>query len=143
MTVDYRYRDILTRPRPHFLKRPLMRAGDRAAQFSPFAALTGYEDAVRETARLTEPFTETDETVRESLNAKLIFLSARLRESPAVTMKLFQPDVRKAGGSYVYITGCIRQIDPNAQLILLTDGQRIPMEYLREIESECFSGIFD
>lgn len=143
MTVDYRYRDILTRPRPHFLKRTLMRAGDRAAQFSPFAALTGYEDAVRETARLTEPFTETDESVRESINAKLIFLSVRLRESPAVTIKLFQPDAHKAGGSYVYVTGCIRQIDPNSQCILLTDGQRIPMEYLREIESECFSGIFE
>ncbi len=143
MTVDYRYRDILTYPRPHFSKRALMRAGDRAAQFSPFAALTGYEDAVRETARLTEPFTETDESVRETINAKLIFLSVRLMESPSVTMKLFQPDTRKSGGSYIYVTGCIRQIDPNAQFILLTDGQRIPMEHLREIESDCFSDIFE
>ena len=100
---------------------------DRAAQFAPFAALTGYEAAVGETARLSVERRELDAQEAEELNRRLVALIARLSERPEVTIEYFVPDDRKAGGAYVTVTGRMRHISV-AKMTLVMDGTEIPME---------------
>ena len=133
-----RYGDMMYYPRPYSRRHASMSRLDRAAQFAPFSALTGYEAAVQETARLTDPFSEANEDAEERLNAKLLFLADHLEQSPTVTITVFQPDTRKAGGSYVRISGTIQRMDSVFQTILLRDGQKIQMKYICEIESDLF-----
>lgn len=136
--MNNRYGDMMYIPRPHSLRHAPMSRTDRAAQFSTFSALTGYEAAVRETARLTDAFGETNEDAAERLNAKLLFLADHLDRIPAVTITVFRPDERKAGGSYVRVSGTIRRMDPVFRTILMSDGQKIRMKYICEIESSLF-----
>ena len=105
-----RYDDIIDLPHHVSLSRPHMERSDRAAQFSPFAALTGYESAVKETARLTEQRVELDENEREALDKKQAVLAARLGEQPEITVTYFVADERKEGGSYVTARGRVKKI---------------------------------
>ena len=136
--MNTRYSDMLYTSRPRSRRHNPMSRLDRAAQFSPFAALTGYEAAVLETARLTDAFGEANEDAAERLNAKLLFLADHLDRLPAVTITVFQPDERKAGGSYFRVSGTIRRMDPVFHTILMSDGQKIRMKYICEIESNLF-----
>ena len=119
-----KYDDILDLPRPRSAHEP-MPMGDRAAQFSPFAALTGYEDAIDETARLTDARIELSEEERAELDYKQQYLSTL--DSPTVTVTYFVSDERKSGGAYVTHTGTLKRIDEIERTMVFNDGVRIPI----------------
>ena len=106
---------------------------DRAAQFAPFAALTGYEAAVGETARLTVRKRELDAQEAEELNRRLAALIARLPDRPEATIEYFVPDDRKAGGSYVTVTGRVRHISVPEKALVMEDGTVIPLDDVCQI----------
>ena len=130
------YDDIIHLSRPKSEKYPPMSMTERAAQFSPFSALTGYEDAVQETARLTDKRIEVDEGTQAILNEKLCFLLENPQTEAVFTY--FQPDKRKSGGAYVHMTGFVKDMDEITREILLTDGTKIPVEAIVGIESAVF-----
>ena len=127
------YDDIIRLPHHVSDRHPQMPMADRAAQFMPFRALTGYGDSLAETARLTEAPVELDETALEELDARLRMLMERLPERPEVTVTCFRPDERKAGGAYVTVTGRVKRMDLYARAVVLEDGTRIPVGSIREI----------
>ena len=116
------YEDIINLPHPVSRTRVRMSPMDRAAQFSPFAALTGYDAAVEETARLTCQRIELDEDARIELNEALVELARRLAESPKAAITHFVPDERKAGGSYVVTEGVVRRIYSQEGYLTLEGG---------------------
>ena len=130
------YDDIITLPHPTSRRHPRMAAADRAAQFAPFAALTGYAAAVKETARETEAFTELAEDEAAALDRRLRLLEERIRERPWVVLTCFQPDQRKAGGAYVEVRGRVKRMDATAGMITLEDGREIPINYILGIKEE-------
>ena len=138
MEETHKYDDIIHLTRPESPSRPRMSAVERGAQFSPFAALTGYEEAVRETARLTETKTELTEDEKSILDGKLRLIADRLDERPAVTVTYFQPDKKKKGGAYVSVTDAVRAIDAVESCVILEMGEKIPMERIRAIEGKLF-----
>lgn len=133
------YDDIIHLPHPVSKKHPPMSAIDRAAQFSPFAALTGYDAAVKETARLTDARLELDEYEIAALNDRLQVISARLAERPKVSITYFLPDSKKAGGAYVTVTGWVKKINANERAAIMEDGIRIPIEDIIEIKGDIFN----
>ena len=132
------YRDMLYLPHKQSATRKHMSVHDRAAQFAPFAALTGYDSAIDETARFTEDRLPRSEADEELLNERVRFLSERIAEQPEVTVTYFLPDERKAGGAYVACTGRVKRIEPLPQRILCTDGREVPLEDILTIESPLF-----
>lgn len=122
-----KYGDIIHLPHPTSRRHPRMSVYERAAQFSPFAALTGYDAAVKETARLTEQRIELDEYEKSALDERLQYLQAHLNEQPVVTITYFKPDARKTGGIYLTVTGIIKRIDSHERCIILMDDTRIPL----------------
>ena len=128
---------------PHHVSRihPQMSMEDRAAQFSPFAALTGYDAAIAETARLTDQRVELDEYERQALNEKLQFISEHLNEHPKVSITCFVPDARKEGGQYRTVTARLQRVDAYARLLVLTDGTRIPLDDVADLQCPLFSGL--
>ena len=122
------YEDILHLFHHVSATRPRMSMMDRAGQFSPFAALTGHDEAIRETARYTDRRMEPDEDFLGNLGSKMQILSEHLSEQPEVTFTYFRPDARKSGGSYLTLTGIVNRIDEYARLIRLQDGRRLPMD---------------
>lgn len=132
--MNHDYDDIISLP--HYRSRrhaPMPRPG-RAAQFAPFAALSGYGDAVQETARLTEAQTETDDETLALMNEKLHALLEIIQDQPEVTITFFEPDAKKAGGAYLSVTGRIRRVDEVNRRIILTDRTVIAMDSVREID---------
>lgn len=133
---SHRYEDIIELPR-HISRSHLpMAVSDRAAQFSPFAALTGYDEAIRETARLTDQKIELDESSKEILNEKLLLLAERLKEQTAAAITYFMADGKKEGGYYVTAKGKLKKIDEYEGLICFQDGNRIPLGDVIEIDIE-------
>ncbi len=133
-----RYADMLKLSRPVVPGHPPMAAADRAAQFSPFSALSGYGAAVEETGRRTEKYTEPDEASREELNAKILFLRGKLALRPLITATYFEPDRRKEGGEYVTFRGKIKKIDGYRRMLIMEDGTEIRMEMLTELAGDVF-----
>ena len=119
------YDDIIHLPHHTSKKRKQMSQHDRAAQFAPFAALTGYDAAVEETARKTGQRVELDETEKQLLDTKLQIIEAHLGEDFLVSITYFVPDQRKSGGSYLTETGFVRKIIPTEQRLQLTSGTKI------------------
>lgn len=132
------YDDILHLPHPTSKRHPRMPIVDRAAQFSPFAALTGHKAAIEETARVTERRIELDEDAKEQLDQTLQLLLERIDEQPEITVTWFSPDKKKAGGQYHTATGKLKRIDTQESRLILTDGTQIPLEDLLEIRIESF-----
>lgn len=132
------YDDILHLPHPTSKRHPRMPIADRAAQFSPFAALTGHKAAIEETARVTERRIELDEDAKEQLDQTLQLLLERIDEQPEITVTWFSPDKKKAGGQYHTATGKLKRVDTQESRLILTDGTQIPLEDLLEIRSESF-----
>ena len=130
------YADIIDKQHHVSKKHPSMSMEDRAAQFSPFAALTGYEAAVKETARLTDDREELDEDEKTRLNAQLQKISARLQEQPEVMVTYFAPDERKTGGARQTYRGRLRKIDRNRKMLIMVDQTELPIENLLNIECE-------
>ena len=122
------YTDILNLPHPTSKKHPRMTRTARAAQFAPFAALTGYNEAVKETARLTDEQLELDDTEKAQLNEKLQLLRQHLPRQLPITITFFIPDTKKAGGSYQTITGPVKKIQEYERRLIMTDGTIIPIE---------------
>ena len=127
------YDDILLTPRPVSDKRVQMPLIDRAAQFAPFAALTGYEGIIAETGRLTERSVDLDENAIGELNKKLCKLAACMDSCPAVTVVYFLPDPHKDGGSYETKTGTVKKLDTLNGTILFTDRTEILFSQLLEL----------
>lgn len=121
-----RYDDIINLPHHQSEKHPHMSNYDRAAQFSPFAALTGYDDAIEETARLTDDEVELSEDAIAELDKKLADISKRLAEKPQVTVTYFKPDDKKSGGEYLTYAGVIKKIDTYNRVIIFEGGLKIP-----------------
>lgn len=132
----HKYDDIIHLPHYTSPRRAGMPMIDRAAQFSPFAALTGYDDVIEETGRLTESSTELTDSSKQQLNEKFRILAEHCRVSPKVTVIYFEPDRRKNGGSYVTVTGRLKRVDEYDQVLRLTDDREIPMEVICSIHSE-------
>ena len=132
------YDDIIHLPHHVSQNHPQMPMLDRAAQFAPFAALTGYEAAVGETARLTTERRELDAQEAEKLNRRLAALIARLPERPEVTVEYFVPDDRKAGGTYVTVTSRVRHISVPKKTLVMEDGTGISLEDIFSISGFLF-----
>ena len=130
------YDDILHLPHPTSKKHPRMSIAARAAQFAPFAALTGYGDAIKETARLTDQQLELDENEKARLNEKLLLLRQHLKELPLVTITFFVPDTKKAGGSYQTITGSVKKLQGYERRLIMTDGTIIHIDSIIELYEE-------
>ena len=135
------YEDIINLPHHVSPTRPQMPMSDRAAQFAPFAALTGYDAAIKETGRLTDEKIELDEEALTALDLKYQFLMDALDDAPEVTITYFQPDERKAGGKYVSAVGVVRKVDDFERRITMQDGARIPMDDVLSIDGELFSSL--
>ena len=132
---DYhRYDDVIWRQHPTSKNHPRMSRMNRAAQFAPFAALTGYEESIEETARLTDRRIELSEYEIEELNAKLNFIQEHIKERPEVTITYFQPDERKEGGSYITVAGKVRRIDEVIGVLVFEDEKIICLETIIEID---------
>lgn len=136
---EHRYDDIINLPHHVSDKHPHMDLLDRAAQFSPFAALTGHGAAVEETARLTHERIELDEDTKEMLDACLQLVREHLPENPEVTFTYFLPDERKSGGAYVTVTDRVKKIDEHRHVIILNNGDTILIDELVAIEGDILS----
>ncbi len=128
------YDDIIRLPHHVSRTHPQMPMRDRAVQFAPFAALTGYGAVVEETARQTVPKRELDEQEAEELDRRLALLVANLPEHPEVTVEYFVPDARKEGGAYVSVTGAVKSISPAERCIVMADGRVIPLDDVNSLE---------
>lgn len=131
-----KYDDIIDLPRPESKKRARMSNYDRAAQFSPFAALTGYDGVIQETGRLTDSRIELGEDGKLMLDEKLRWVRWHLAQCPRVTLTCFQPDERKLGGAYVRIPGRVVKIDEYRGTLHLDTGAEVYIDSIYEIECE-------
>ena len=130
------YEDMIHLPHHVSSVHPHMPVSDRAAQFAPFAALTGYGDVIKETARRTDKKPELSEDEKQELNYKIQLACASPGEQPEIVLTYFVPDEKKSGGSFHTARGRIRRTDPDAGQIILEDGMRIQLDYIVEIDSE-------
>lgn len=133
------YDDLLNLPHHTSAVQPAMPMQNRAAQFAPFAALVGYDALIRETARLTDQKVELDESVKAELNEKLRLLLELLPQQPEVTITYFQPDNRKAGGSYRTVTKIVRKYRSIDNMLIMMDGAQIPVNEIVSLDGPCFS----
>ena len=132
------YDDIIDLPHHVSSVHPRMSMYSRAAQFAPFSALTGHEEAIRETARLTDCLTELTPEEAGILDRRLSMILNSEGERPEATITFFEPDTKKKGGAYRHVTGRIRKADPIGRIVEMDDGTRIPMENITYIDGECF-----
>ena len=129
-----KYNEIMDLPHHVSNTRPQMTMSDRAAQFAPFAALTGYDDAVKETGRLTDDKIELEKSSLNELNAKIQLLRDNLVDGPEITFTYFKPDERKSGGAYLTTTGTVKKLDDYERQIVLQDGMKMPMDDILDME---------
>ena len=132
MTEDYS--DIINLPHHVSKNHPQMPMEARAAQFAPFAALTGYDAVINETARLTDRQVELEEYDNERLNRIFSELMDCLEEHPVVTVSYFKPDEHKAGGTYVTVTGQLKKVDTYEQIMKMEDGTAIPIGNIMDLQ---------
>ena len=133
LEAEREYGDILYLSRPVSAKHPPLSMEQKAAQYNPFAALTGYDDAIEETGRLTRERLEPDEDRKEELDRKLQMVREQITEGPQVMLTFFMPDLFKEGGEYVTVTGFIKKIDEYRHRIILTDGRQVPLDDIYDI----------
>ena len=141
MHMKSKYDEIMGLPHHVSKTRPQMPMSDRAAQFAPFAALTGYDSAIKETGRLTDERIELDEEALTALDRKYQLLINALDDAPEVTITYFQADERKAGGKYITATGAVKKVDDFERRITTQDGSKIPMDEVLSIDGELFSSL--
>lgn len=134
MEQTHRYDNIIRLPRHRSARHSPMSNLDRAAQFAPFAALTGYDAVIAESARLTEAQIELDEGGKALLDEKLQAIREHLAEKPAVILRIFRPDSHKSGGAYETLTGRVKKLDPVARALVLEGGEVIPIHRIYGIE---------
>ena len=132
--LNHRYDDIIDLPHRQSPTRPRMSRLNRAAQFAPFAALTGHDAAIQETGRLTDAFAEVDESRKAELDEKLRYLAAHLHEEPQVIITYFHPDGKKEGGAYFSAAGVVRKIDEDKKIVIMEERTVITIDRIFEIE---------
>jgi len=135
------YSDIINLPHHVSTVHPQMSMHQRAAQFSPFAALVGFEDVVDEKVRQTVPERELSEDERAELDHRMGIIAAHLSEHPVVTIEFFEPDTRKDGGEYVFKSGIVEKIVP-VERVVIVGGEVIRMDRIVGIEGKLFEGEF-
>ena len=135
---NHQYDDIIDLPHHVSASRPRMSMIDRAAQFSPFAALTGYDAAIKETGRLTNQRIELTEDSRAALDRKQQLLLDNLADYPEVSVTYFVLDEWKSGGAYVTVTGRVKKVDEFERLLILSDGTKIPLDEIQDLSGELF-----
>ena len=136
------YEDIINLPHPTSTKHPRMSMINRAAQFSPFAALSGFEDAIHETARLTGRKIELDENAKAILDEKLRFLAETVEDHPRAAVTYFLADKKKSGGEYITATGNVKKIDSVQREVVMLDGTRIPVDDILDIAGDLFKTFY-
>lgn len=139
MSEANNYDDIINLPHHVSTVRAHMSLHDRAAQFLPFAALTGYEDAIRETGRITQEQITLSESEIEGLNERLHILSEEAGSHPKICVTYFVPDEKKDGGAYETAEGYVKRIDEYRRILIMEDGRQIPMEDMIELDGDIFS----
>lgn len=135
--MKHPYDDIIDLPHHVSERHPQMSMYNRAAQFAPFAALTGHNAAITEAVRLTEAEQELSESDAEVLNRKLAYLQS-LDEKPTISVTYFVPDDKKEGGSYHTATGIVKSVEPDKGVLQFEDGTGIPVIRIKDIDGECF-----
>lgn len=138
MNGNNKYDRIINQQHHVSERHPKLSKASYAAQFSPFAALTGYDGIVAETARLTDERVELGETDMEILSDKLQILNDRFKEQPEITVTYFKPDDRKAGGAYLQKTAHIKRIDDVERLLHFTDGSNLPIDDITDLQGKIF-----
>lgn len=136
------YDDIIDLPHHVSKRHPQMSLYNRAAQFAPFAALTGHDAAVEETARLTDEQRDLSQSERDELNRKMNWLLQR-DDNPVIEITYFLPDKKKRGGRYCTATGTIKKVDDVEGKIVLTDGTTIPLDAVSDMKGEVFESTDD
>ncbi len=134
MEICHDYDDIIDMPHHVSETHPQMPLADRAAQFSPFAALTGYDAAIVETARLTDMKHELSESEKHEISRMLNSLKARIKTNPSVTVVFFEKDLKKDGGNYRTVTGAAIKVDEYSSVLELSDGMRIAFDNILSLE---------
>ena len=137
----HRYDGIINLPHHRSETHPHMSAHNRAAQFSPFAALVGYDDAVEETARLTGSKISLSDDELGELNRKISALAEKISERPEVTVTYFKPDEHKEGGEYVTATKILKKIDEFERCLIFTDRTNVPFDNIFSIDNAYLSGL--
>ena len=132
------YEDIINLPHHVSKTRPQMSLIERAAQFSPFSALDGYDDAVDETARLTDRQAALSDDARTELDRKMQFLKDMISLHPEVTAVYFLPDLKKDGGAYLTAIGRVKKLDDFERAMVFDDGSVIPYDSILAISGEVF-----
>ena len=140
---EQKYADIFDMPHHVSTKHPQIPVKDRAAQFAPFAALTGHDEAIKETARLTDERIELDEGTLAILNDKIQIILDNLDIEPEITVTYFKPDDKKSGGAYIDHTGVVKRIDEFEKTVIFTDKIIIPIEDILDIQGTVFLSFFD
>ena len=138
MKYDHKYDDIINMEHHKSKKHPPMSLYARSAQFAPFAALTGYEDAVKETAREVGKRIEIDDELKNILDGKIQILIEQIKKKPEVIFTYFVPDLTKKGGTYISVMGIVKKIDTYNQKIILEDKTEIPINEIIDISGEIF-----
>lgn len=139
----HQYDDIINLQHHVSSNRVHMSILDRAAQFSPFAALTGFDGAIKETARLTDRRIELDEATKTILDEKLRIVQELLSRQQEIEIVFFRPDEMKAGGAYISIMGTVKKIEGYERAVVMQDGTRIPIEEIVDITGEMFQAVED
>lgn len=138
MNDAHKYDDIINLPHHVSERHPQMSALDRAAQFSPFAALTGHAAAIKEAARLTEDWMELDENSKEMLDERLQTVREHIEERPEICITYFRPDERKYGGTYLTVRGRVKKVEEYGRKLCMEDGAVLSIENIFAIEGELF-----
>ncbi|HIT70541.1 MAG TPA: hypothetical protein IAD08_01305 [Candidatus Scatovivens faecipullorum] len=138
MKYDKQYDDIINLPHHVSKKHPQMSLYARSAQFAPFAALTGYEDAIKETSRETSEKIDIDDELKSILDSKLQIIMEHIKNKPEISFTYFIPDSKKDGGSYITVIGIVRKIDLYNQIIYLANNTEIPINDIINISGEIF-----
>ena len=138
MRYERQYDDIINLPHHISKKHPQMSLFARSAQFAPFAALTGYEDAVKETARETYERIEIEDELKSILDSKLQIILGQIKNKPGISFTYFIADSKKDGGKYVVVTGLVKKVDLYNQYIYLADNTEIPINEIIDISGEIF-----
>lgn len=139
-TVSRNYSEIIDLPHHVSKKHPQMSLSDRAAQFSPFAALVGYDDTIDETARITDAKSELDDDRKTMLDMKYRILKDNIKFYPEISVEYFIPDEHKAGGKYITFTEKLIKTAEHERLLIFEDGTKIPLDDIYDINSELFKG---
>ena len=136
------YDDIINLPHHVSPTRPRMSMIDRAAQFSPFSALTGHDSAVKETARLTDQRIELSEDMKNEINDRLLFIAERKKEKTEIEITYFKPDEKKDGGAYITAFGSVKKINEYERVVIMNDGTKIQIDDIISIDGQIFEKMY-